>query len=221
MANFGQNNLFYPFVTFNNAGSGARLGQQRDAWYSKRHGDYYGSVYGIPALGAVAAVSGAVFSGANASTTTLSVGLATTYTGICLSNPAASTVNLVARKTGITVSATSAANAFGLATGWLAAGITVHTTPITGILNNYVGGATSSGSVVSPAAQAKLDAACTLVGTPLYSSFLGAAATSSVFGTTYDLGDLFIVPPGGWVAVVGTGGSTGFWGSFTWEEVAP
>jgi len=218
-----QNNLFWPFLTFNNAQAGARLGQQKDAWYSKRHGDLYQGVYGTPTLGSVAAQSGSVFSGGNASAATLSVGLATTYTGCCLSNPAGATVpvNLVVRKVGIAVSATSAANAFGLATGWLAAGITTHTTPITGILNNYVGGATSSGSIVSPAAQAKLDAACTLVGTPLYSMFLGAAATSSVFGNSYDLGDAFIVPPGGWIAIVGTGGTTGFWGSFTWEELAP
>jgi len=216
-----QSNLWWPFLTFNNAQAGARLGQQKDAWYSKRHGDLYQGVYGTPALGSVAAQSGAVFSGANASSATLTIGLTTTYTGICLSNPASSTVNLVVRKVGIAVSATTAANAFGLATGWLSTGLVTHTTPITGILNNYVGGATSSGSIVSPTAQAKLDAACTLVGTPLYSMFLGAAATSSVFGGLFSVDDGFIIPPGGWCAVVGSGGTTGFWGSFTWEEVAP
>jgi hypothetical protein len=216
-----QANLFYPFNTFNNAQSGARVGTQKDAWYSKRHGDLYQGVYGTPTVGSVASLSGSVFSGGNASAATLTVGLATTYTGCCLNNPITNTPNLVVRKVGIAVSATTAANAFGLATGWSSAGIVTHTTPITGILNNYVGGATSSGSIVSPASVAKLDAACTLVGTPLYSKFLGAAATSSVFGGVFNLDDEFIVPPGGWIAIVGSGGSTGFWGSFTWEELAP
>jgi hypothetical protein len=217
-----QINLTYPFNSFNNAQTGVRAGQQKDAWYSQRHSWLYQSTYGTPALGSVAAVAGASFSGGNAAAATLTVGLATTYTGCCLSNPAASTVNLVVRKVGIAVSATSAANAFGLATGWIAAGVVTHTTPITGILGNYIGAATASGSVaLAAASQAKLDAACTLVGTPLYTQFLGAAATSSVFGGLFSVDDAFIVPPGGWCAIVGSGGTTGFWGSFYWEEVAP
>lgn len=219
---FGQNPISYNLLTFNGGLTAGRGGQQKDAWYSSRHGSLYSAAYGTPALGTTAAVAGAVFSASSASTTTLSVGLATTYTGICLSNPAASTVNLVVRKVGIAVSATSAANAFGLATGWSAAGVVTHTTPITGILANYVGAAAASGSVaLGAASQAKVDAACTIVGTPLYSLFLAGAATSSVFGGLFSIDDGFIIPPGGYCCVVGTGGTTAFWGTFNWEELAP
>jgi hypothetical protein len=219
---FGQNPISYNLLTFNNALTGGRAGVQQDAWSSQRHGVLYSSTYGTPTLGKVAAVAGASFSGANASTTTLSVGLATTYTGICLSNPAGSTVNLVPRKVGIGVSATSAANVFGLASGWSSAGVVTHTTPITGIVGNYIGAATSSGSIaLAAASQAKLDAACTIVGTPVYTQFLGAAATTSIFSSLYTLDDGFIIPPGGYLCIVGTGGTTAFWGSFYWEELAP
>jgi len=217
-----QNNLFYPFITFNGAQAGARLGQQRDAWYSERHGQYYPGVYGIPALGTNVAQSGMTFSGANASSATLSAALATTYTGICLSNPAGATVNLKVRAVGWSLAPASAANMVGLITGWSSAGVVTHTTPITGILNHYVGAATSSGSVVQPAAaQAKLDAACTIVGTPLWSTTLGALASAADGGGLQELYDRFLIPPGGYIAVGGSAGSTGFWGSFTWEEVTP
>lgn len=219
---FGQNPISYNLLSFNGATTGGRAGQQRDAWYSSRHGSLYSATYGTPTLGTTAAVAGAVFSASNATTTTLTVGLATTYTGICLSNPAASTVNLAVRKVGIAISATTVANAFGLATGWSAAGVVTHTTPITGILANYIGAATASGSVaLAAASQAKVDAACTLVGTPLYSLFLSGAAATSVFGGLFSVDDGIIIPPGGWCAVVGTGGTTGFWGTFNWEELAP
>jgi hypothetical protein len=219
---FGQNPISYNLLTFNGAVTGGQSGVQKDAWGSQRHGSLYSAAYGVPKLGTVPAVAGAVFSASNASTTTLSVGLATTYTGICLSNPAASTVNLVVRKVGIGVSATTAANAFGLATGWSSAGVVTHTTPITGILANYIGAATSSGSVgLAAASQAKVDAACTIVGTPLYTLFFGGVATSSVFGGLFSIDDGIIVPPGGYCCVVGTGGTTGFWGTFNWEELAP
>jgi hypothetical protein len=219
-----QGNLFWPFKSFGNALNPARLGQQGDAWFSSRHGTYYSAVYGTPAQttpSVVAAVAGSVFSAANASTTTLSVGLATTYTGCCLSNPAGSGKNLIVRGGGFAVSATSAADAYGIITGWAAAGVVTHTTPVTGILNNYIGAATSGGSVLQVAPVGLVDAACTIVGTPLWSRFVAGAATSSVAGANYLFDDLFLVPPGGYIAWGGTGGSTGFWGSWTWEEVAP
>src|SRR5271156_6370 len=133
-----QGNLFAPFVNFNGAMVPARIGAQRDTWDSKRHGDSYSAVYGTPAVGSIAAVAGARFSGGNASSASLSVGLTTTYTGLCLSNPAASTVNLAVRNCGFTLIA-SASVSIGLATGWIAAGVVTHTTPVTGILANYVG----------------------------------------------------------------------------------
>jgi hypothetical protein len=220
---FGQSNLFYPFQSFNNAQTGTRAGQQKDSWVSDRHGALYSATYGTPALGTTAAVAGAAFSAANASTTTVSAALATTYTGFCLSNPAASTVNLVVRGGGFGVAPVGATGvAVGLISGWSSAGVVTHTTPITGIVANYIGAATSSGSVALAAASAaKVDAACTIVGTPVWTRFVLGITTAVGGGGYFDFGDAFIIPPGGYLAWGASASSTAFWGSMTWEELAP
>lgn len=220
-----QGNLFSQFKNFNNAGLPARLGQQGDAWYSHRHGVEYNAIYGTPTIGTVAAQSGMVFRGSNQSAAALTAALATTYTGICLSNPAGSTVNLVVRGVaGIFGPAPATAVNLGLITGWAAGGVTVHTTPITAIVNAYVGAATSTGSILQPAAsQAKLDTACTLVGTPAWDRWLTAIAASGSGGQPYmNLNDSVIIPPGGYCAVGNlVAVASGFLGTFVWEELAP
>lgn len=220
-----QGNLFSQFKSFNNAGLPARLGQQGDAWYSHRHGVEYNSTYGTPTIGSVVANSGMVFRGSNQTAAAVTAALATTYTGICLSNPAASTVNLVVKGvTGIFGPAPATAVNLGLITGWAAGGVTVHTTAITQIVNAYVGAATSGGSIVQPAAsQAKLDAACTLVGTPAWDRWLTATAASGTGGQAYmNLNDSIIIPPGGYCAVGNlVAVASGFLGTFVWEELAP
>lgn len=226
----GQSPLAFVAQAFTGAFSPGRVDQQSALWSSNRHGKYYASVYGTPAIlnasGTVKtpAKAGATFRGANQTSATFSVGLATTYTGLCLSNPAASTVNLSVKKIGgVVTSAVSGQLGLGFITGWLAAGITVHTTPLnTSILNNYIGAATASGSVLGPASQANLDAACTLVGTPLWSEWVAAnGAANSDFSFLVDVDESFIVPPGGYIAIGATAAQGGFYGSFFWEELSP
>lgn len=220
-----QNPLFLPFKSFNNAGVPTRAGQQGDGWTSTRHGDLYSSVYGVPAIGSTVAQSGMVFRGSNQTAAALTAGLATTYTGICLSNPAGSTVNLIVKGlAGIFGPAPATAVNLGLITGWVAGGITAHTTPITAIVNAYVGAATSAGSIVQPAAsQAKLDAACTLVGTPAWDRWLTAMAASGSGGQSFSTrNDDLIIPPGGYCAIGNlVAVASGFLGTFVWEELAP
>jgi hypothetical protein len=203
-----------------------QLGQQGDLWESARHGKYYAGVYGTPTITSPATVAkaGSSFRGANQVSASLSNGLATTYTGLCLSNPVASTVNLVVKKIGgVITSAVSGQLALGLITGWAAAGITVHTTPLnTSILNSYIGAATANGSILGAASAANLDAACTLVGTPLWTEWLAAnGAANSDFALYVDLDESIIIPPGGYCAIGATAGQGGFFGSFFWEELSP
>jgi hypothetical protein len=212
--------------TFQNALNFGRLDPQGALWETNRHGKYYAGVYGTPAIvsPATAAKAGACFRGANQSSVSLSAALATTYTGLCLSNPAASTVNLSVKKVGgVLTSTVSQQIGLGLIAGWSAAGIVTHTTPInTAILNSYVGAAASAGSVVGPASQANLDAACTLVGTPAWMDWLVAnAASTSTISFYADLDESLIIPPGGYIAIGATAGQGGFFGSFFWEELAP
>ena len=223
----GQSPLAFVAQAFSGAFRPGRIDQQSALWSTPRHGKYYASVYGTPAIASPATVAkaGSSFRGANQSSVTFSVGLATTYTGLCLSNPAGSTVNLSIKKIGGVVTSTPATFiGLGLIAGWAAAGVTVHTTPLnTAILNSYLGAASSgTPSVSGPASQANLDTACTLVGTPAWVDWIAAnGATGSCASFYADLEDSLIVPPGGYVAIGCTANQGGFFGSIFWEELAP
>jgi hypothetical protein len=219
----GQAPLGFFAQKFSGAFGGGRVGQQSDLLQSSRHGKYYAGVYGTPANGSVAAKAGSVFRASNQSTAALTAALATTYTGICLSNPIASTVNLSVKRI---ISQFGPAPAtqinLGLITGWSSAGIVTHTTPITQIVNAYVGAATASGSILSAAPQGLVDAACTLVGTPAWDRWIGASAVSTDPTVSLDLDEDLIIPPGGYVAVGNlVAVASGFLGTIMWEEVAP
>ena len=212
---------------FSGAFGPGQLDQQSAIWATNRHGKYYAGVYGTPlgATGTTAAKAGATFRGANPSAVSLSVALATTYTGLCLSNPAANTVNLSIKKVGgVVTNAVSGQLGLGLITGWAAAGITVHTTPLnTSIINSYLGaGASGTVSVAGPAPTANLDSACTLVGTPVWTDWLAANGVANSDLSFYvDLDESILIPPGGYVAIGATAAQGGVFGSFIWEEVAP
>ena len=66
-----------------------RAGNMGEQIISELHGRYYETSY-----------RRALFNAANQAAATTTVGLATTYTGLCLSNPVGSPVNLVLNKVG-------------------------------------------------------------------------------------------------------------------------
>ena len=156
----------------------------------------------------------ALFWAANTAATTTSVALATTYTGLCISNPAGNTKNLVLLKVGFALAAAPAAIApVALITGYAQAGVVTHTTPLTPA-SCFIG------TGLSPTAKA--DAAATLVGTPAYTvPIMGgftASALPSVSPALIDLEGSIILPPGAYAAI-GTVTATSMFGSFFWEEV--
>lgn len=180
------------------------LGKQGDLSQSALHGEKYTQAYG-----------GNLFTGASPSAVTLSAALATTYVGLCLSNPAANTKNLVVRRvSGVIIIAPATFLALGLVAGYAAGGITVHTTPITTLASALVG--------TGAAPTAKLDSACTLVGTPYWADWLQAnAATGGNANFSTDIQGGLVLPPGAYVAIGANaaGPASGFLGSFEWEEV--
>lgn len=188
----------------NGALSANSLGKQGDLLISQFHGEMYHQAY-----------TNALFVGANPSGVTTSAALATTYVGLCLSNPAANTVNLVIRRVaGAFIVAPSTITGFNLITGYVAGGVTVHTTALTPI-------STLIGTGTAPTA--KLDSACTLVGTPIYTMPLGETPTATTsLSFSVDLEGSIILPPGAYAAIGTTiaGPSSGFMGAFQWEEVA-
>lgn len=185
------------------AQSSGLLDAQAALLMAARHGKYYEGVYA-----AVCAMA------ANQAGVATSAGLNATYTGICLSNPAASGKNLsVMRVSGALIVAPSTITGFNLITGFAAGGITAHTTPLTPF--NAKLGAALTGLV------GLVDSACTLVGTPAYSRPVAQCSTatnSTSFDT--DIDGSIIIPPGGYLAIGTTipSPASGFMGAIEWEE---
>ena len=181
------------------------LGKQSDLLISQLHGTKYHAAYGGAGV--------SLFSGATQTAVTTSAGLATTFVGICLSNPAASGYNLSVRRIrGALIVAPSSETAFVLIIGYAAGGITAHTTalaPTPGLIGS---GATPVG---------KLDSACTLVGTPsYYSVVVPTPSATAVAGFSEDLDGSILLPPGAYAAIGTTiaGPANGFLGFMEWVE---
>lgn len=185
-----------------------RAGQLGETIVSELHGRYYETNYRRN-----------VFSVANQAVTTTTVGLALAYTGLCLSNPVGSTVNLSLLKVGFSfIVAFPAAASVALALGYNSGTNVTHTTPVTPRSNFFGVGA-------SPVALA--DVSATLPTAPFYTHFLGTGLTGAITTiphiapTITDLEGSVILPPGAYaiIATSTVSGTSGFWGSFCWEEI--
>lgn len=169
-----------------------------------------------------AAMRQTVFQAANQGPggTTTTVGLAATYTGLVVSNPAGSTVNLVMLQAGVAVvGAPAALSTIGILVGYAAAGVVTHTTPLTP-LSTFM-------NVTQATGQGKADAAATLVGTPTLWMPLGVTpitgATAQVLNppvilNVYDFKGALVLPPGAYVAIY-TSTVLSIIGGLTWREV--
>jgi hypothetical protein len=154
-----------------------------------------------------------IFYAASQAATTWSVALNATHTGLVISNPAGSSVNLVPLKAGFALSVAPAAIAHvGFFGGYASGGIVTHTTPLT----------VGSTFINSPTGTGLADAAATLVGTPVWlMPFLGGFTAAALFATSpsvLDLEGMFIIPPGGYFGIAALTAVVGFAG-ITWEEV--
>lgn len=177
-----------------------------------RHGACYETAY-----------LGNSYWGANQTGVTTSAGLATTYVGLCLSNPAGSGKNLAIGKVSayLTV-APAAVLGVGLIVGYSAAGVVTHTTALT-VYSDLIGATAGAGAngtnVGTPVGL--VDGACTIVGTPLWYQRLGVGLVSAnLLSVWEDINGGIVLPPGAYLAI-GTnvaGPTSGFWGSIQWEE---
>jgi hypothetical protein len=183
-----------------------RQGQLGDVIVSELHGRYYETAYRRNLFNAAVQGTGI----------TTSAGLVTGYTGLALTNPTTSTVNLVLTKVGYGVNAAPAAvMVVSLAFNTSTSAVT-QTTAITG-RNNFLGGAAPQGLAAS---------SVTFPTAPINSHILGVIGTNAITGLneTTDVIDLegsIVMPPGSYIAIVTSTASaaTSFWGSFQWEEV--
>lgn len=160
---------------------------------------------------------GNVYMAASQAVATTTVGLATTYTGLCLSNPLASGKNIAILIASLAQSVIQSTQVEGylLATGSSATANVTHTTPGT-VQTSLVGAAANN-------AVAKVDTAATLPVAPLYSLALTntGSATANSPGVTVDIGGAITLAPGGFVCfVTPTQASVaGLWFGFTWAEI--
>jgi hypothetical protein len=181
-----------------------RAGRQNDTIISELHGRYYEQAY-----------RGNMFMVATQAVATTTVGLATTYTGLVLSNPVGATVNLVLNKCSLMQSVIQATNpeAFALAYGFNASTNVTHTAALTPQPTRIGSGAVS---------QAKADTSATLPTAPLYGTFMGDAPTptQNAAGGVVDLEGSVILLPGAYALWVTPGQASvaGMWFSFQWEE---
>jgi len=183
-----------------------RQGQLGDVIVSELHGRYYETAYRRNLFNAAVQGTGI----------TTSAGLVTGYTGLALTNPTTSTVNLVVTKVGYGVNAApSAVMVVSLAFNTSTTAVT-QTTAITG-RNNFLGGASPQGLAAS---------SVTFPTAPINSHILGVIGTNAItaINETVDLIDMegsIVMPPGSYIAIVTSTASaaTSFWGSFQWEEV--
>jgi hypothetical protein len=164
-----------------------------------------------------AARKGRLYGAMNQAATAYSVALTTTYTGIVLSNPAGSKFNLEVKFAALALTVAPVAVAsimlFG---GWLAAGITVHTTPLVPF-NMGVGSTFLTVGLGSGLA----DAAATLVGTPTWMVPMAGGFTAAALDNPilpFDLKGSVTVYPGGYFGIGALTAVTGF-GGIVWEEI--
>ena len=190
-----------------NIGSGvatSRFGQQGDKIVSQLHGKYYEQT-----------ARGNMFYAAIQAVSTTTVGLSTTYTGLCISNPVTSRVNAVLNKVSVMQSVLQGTQveAYAIATGFNNTTGVTHTAALA-VKNCLVGG--NPGVVVA-------DTSATLPTAPFYTLFVHNTATATADGTgaVVDLEGSIVLPPGGYAAWVSPAQASvaGLWFSFFWEEV--
>lgn len=149
------------------------------------------------------------------------VGLATTYTGLCLSNPIGSGINLEVLKVGYSFIVAFAAGAHvGLMTGYNSSTNVTHSVAVTPRSRKFVGAAGSGAGL--------LDSSATLPTAPTVDQIFGSgdtgAITTTPFGPSgyFDLEGSLILPAGAYCAFYTStaSGAAGGAFSFLWAEHA-
>lgn len=185
----------------------ARQGNLGDLIVSELHGRYYESTY-----------RRAMYVAANptgVTSTAVTSGTTTAIVGIAVSNPINSPVNCIINKVGYTITVAPAAIApFFFGVGYNSGTNVTHTAALT-VRSMFVG--------VGAAGYANADSSFTFPTAPNFTHTLGVSFTtaSSQHMSLFDLEGSVILPPGGYAGIFGTvaSGTSGFFGSISWEEV--
>lgn len=184
----------------------ARSGRNADQMVSEFNARYY-----------QATKDGLAFTAATQALVTTTVGLATTYTGLVVSNPITAAVDLVLIQASMMQSVLQATQveAFAIATGFLSTANVTHTTPVA-VKSSLIGsGLTGSGLA---------DVAATLPAAPFYDTFFtntGTATADSTGIQVFDLGGSIVLKPGAFACFVTPAQASvaGMWFGMKWLEI--
>lgn len=180
-------------------------GGQSDLMVSEYHGRYYSANYNNAGVSPI-------FSLANQAAVTTTAGLATTFTGLALANPAGSGVNLEILFFSAAQVAVGVAGAVGYMTG----------------LGAAAGSLIPRSGVVGQAASSKCNGSnsATLGGTPVLEEAIGSIGSLATTGyglqsgLVKDIGGSLIIPPGAFIASYTSAACTSaFIFGFRWMEV--
>lgn len=185
--------------TADGQGPVVRQGNQGELMVSELHGRYYEQ-----------ALRGNMYRIANQAAVTTTAGLATTFTGLAISNPAGSGVNAVVNLFSVAQFAVAAAGAVGIMTGAGAAAGTL--VPKNALVSGTTGKVTASAGAT--------------IATPVLDIVIGQVGSLATTGygltpgLVVDLGGSLIIPPGFFAAsftsIVTT---TALLFGFQWEEI--
>jgi len=184
-----------------------RVGATTEIIVDELHGRYYETT-----------VRKAMFAGANLAGVTTSAAFATTYTGMCLTNPIGSTVNLVLTKVSYApLVAQTAGLVLGIMTGYSASTAVTQTTPLVP-LSNFVGQPAGTGLIASATTLPVAPTRLILLGTLL----TGAITVTPTGGTVVDMEGSVVIPAGGFAAFYTSAASVASSLVFgmQWEEVS-
>jgi len=179
-----------------------RAAKTGEAIVSQAHGKYY-----------EAASRRKLFIAASQAATTWTIALAAIHTGLVVSNPLGSSVNLAIQRVGFGLSVAPAGVAtVGLFGGYDGVTEVTHTTPLA-VRGTYllgVGGvANADGSATMPTAPVWLE------------TYMGGFTAAALYATSpsiIDVDGAIIVPPGAYVGIGALTVVIGF-GSIMWEEI--
>ena len=184
-----------------------RVGATTELIVDELHGRYYETT-----------VRKTMYAGANLAGVTTTAGFATTYTGMAITNPIGSTVNLVLNKVSYaTLVAQTSALILGIMTGYSASTAVTQTTALVP-LSNFVGNSAGTGLIASAVTMPVAPTRLILLDTLL----TGAITTVVNGGKVIDLEGGLVIPPGGYAAFYTSAASVASSLVFgmQWEEVS-
>lgn len=159
---------------------------------------------------------GMCYTAATQALVTTTVGLALTYTGLVLSNPTTSTVDLVIIQASLMQSVLQATQveAFALATGFLSTANVTHTTPVAPKSSLIGSGLTGQGLA---------DVSATLPAAPFYDTFITNTGTATADSTGVQVTPIdgsIVLKPGAFCCFVTPAQASvaGMWFGFKWIE---